>query len=44
LELFEKQGHTAVDYVVVTDANNVMRHFIVTVKDFNENDVNVKPK
>lgn len=40
LELFEKQGHTAVDYVVVTDANNVMRHFIVTVKDFNENDVN----
>lgn len=39
-ELFEKQGHTAVDYVAVPDARGTMRHFIVTVKDFNENDVN----
>lgn len=39
-ELFTKQAHTAVDYVAVPDASGKMRHFIVTVKDFNENDVN----
>lgn len=38
-ELFEKQGHTAVDYVSLLDASGKERHFIVTVKDFNENDI-----
>ena len=39
-ELFKKQGHTAVDYVSLLDASGKERHFIVTVKDFNEENPN----
>lgn len=39
-ELFENQRHTAVDYVALPDASGQDHHFIVTIKNFDENNPN----